>query len=228
MPPPSGRPFSSPTICSMPKATKLAVGKAVAKDAGRGKATLVALLGIEPARARLKALVEDAEAALAPFGGQGGYAQRRRPLRRLAPGLRADTNRGDTELMTKARRRAQRKWPLPLRVVLARPRLLHLDSGRDRVGALLPYYFSELRGVTRLLVGWDIGVALYLVLAFWMIAHSSARPDSPSVFPSGRGRLRHPRRSPSSPRPPASAPSSPGSKRRRAPRPSPPREPCAS
>jgi farnesyl diphosphate synthase len=47
-----------------------AVGKAVAKDAGRGKATLVALLGIEPARARLKTLVDDAEAALAPFGNK--------------------------------------------------------------------------------------------------------------------------------------------------------------
>jgi farnesyl diphosphate synthase len=44
------------------------VGKAVAKDAGRGKATLVALLGIDAARARLAALVEDAEASLAPFG----------------------------------------------------------------------------------------------------------------------------------------------------------------
>ena len=46
------------------------LGKAVAKDARRGKATLVALLGIEPARARLKALVDDAEAALAPFGNK--------------------------------------------------------------------------------------------------------------------------------------------------------------
>ena len=45
-----------------------AVGKAVAKDAGRGKATLVALLGVGPARTRLEALVEEAEAALAPFG----------------------------------------------------------------------------------------------------------------------------------------------------------------
>jgi farnesyl diphosphate synthase len=45
-----------------------AVGKAVAKDASRGKATLVALLGIEAARIRLQALIEDAEAALAPFG----------------------------------------------------------------------------------------------------------------------------------------------------------------
>jgi farnesyl diphosphate synthase len=47
---------------------EIAVGKAVAKDAGRGKATLVALLGIDSARARLQALVNDAEAALAPFG----------------------------------------------------------------------------------------------------------------------------------------------------------------
>ena len=44
-----------------------AMGKAAAKDAGRGKATLVALLGVDAARARLSALVEDAEAALAPF-----------------------------------------------------------------------------------------------------------------------------------------------------------------
>jgi farnesyl diphosphate synthase len=44
------------------------MGKAVAKDASRGKATLVALLGIDAARTRLNALIEDAEAALAPFG----------------------------------------------------------------------------------------------------------------------------------------------------------------
>lgn len=47
-----------------------AVGKAVAKDASRGKATLVALLGIEGARARLAALVDDAEASLVPFGAR--------------------------------------------------------------------------------------------------------------------------------------------------------------
>jgi farnesyl diphosphate synthase len=45
-----------------------AMGKAAAKDAGRGKATLVALLGVDAARARLSALVEEAAAALAPFG----------------------------------------------------------------------------------------------------------------------------------------------------------------
>jgi farnesyl diphosphate synthase len=45
-----------------------ALGKAVAKDADRGKATLVALLGIERARTKLTTLVGEAEAALAPFG----------------------------------------------------------------------------------------------------------------------------------------------------------------
>ena len=44
------------------------LGKAVAKDAGRGKATLVARLGADDARKRLGALLRDAEEALAPFG----------------------------------------------------------------------------------------------------------------------------------------------------------------
>lgn len=45
-----------------------ALGKAVAKDEARGKATLVALLGVEGAKARLAALVAEAENALARFG----------------------------------------------------------------------------------------------------------------------------------------------------------------
>jgi farnesyl diphosphate synthase len=48
-----------------------ALGKAVAKDADRGKATLVALLGPEGAKARLAALVAEAETALARFGEKG-------------------------------------------------------------------------------------------------------------------------------------------------------------
>jgi farnesyl diphosphate synthase len=47
-----------------------AMGKAVAKDASQGKATLVALLGIEGAKARLAGLVAEAEDALAPFGDE--------------------------------------------------------------------------------------------------------------------------------------------------------------
>lgn len=43
-------------------------GKRLQKDAAAGKATFVSLLGIEGARARAKALVNEAEAALEPFG----------------------------------------------------------------------------------------------------------------------------------------------------------------
>ena len=43
------------------------VGKAVAKDAAAGKATLVSLMGLEPAKACLAAAEADAIAALAPF-----------------------------------------------------------------------------------------------------------------------------------------------------------------
>ena len=45
-----------------------ALGKAVAKDEARGKATLVALLGVEAAKERLWTLLQEAESALAPFG----------------------------------------------------------------------------------------------------------------------------------------------------------------
>jgi len=44
------------------------VGKQTGKDAEAGKATIVGLLGPEGARARLRTLVAEAEAALASFG----------------------------------------------------------------------------------------------------------------------------------------------------------------
>jgi farnesyl diphosphate synthase len=47
-----------------------ALGKAVAKDEARGKATLVALLGVEAAKRRLAALVAEAETAVKPFGAK--------------------------------------------------------------------------------------------------------------------------------------------------------------
>jgi len=46
------------------------LGKAAGKDAAAGKATLVASLGAAGARARLQALVEDADAALALLGAE--------------------------------------------------------------------------------------------------------------------------------------------------------------
>ena len=43
-------------------------GKAVGKDAAAGKATFVSLLGLEPAKARAKSLIDEAEAALSGYG----------------------------------------------------------------------------------------------------------------------------------------------------------------
>lgn len=47
------------------------LGKAAAKDARKGKATLVSALGIDGAKRRLAELVAAAETALAPFGARG-------------------------------------------------------------------------------------------------------------------------------------------------------------
>ncbi len=52
-------------------ATPEALGKATAKDQARGKATLVALYGVNETRARLGNLVSEAEGLLAPFGAAG-------------------------------------------------------------------------------------------------------------------------------------------------------------
>jgi farnesyl diphosphate synthase len=47
------------------------VGKQTGKDADAGKATMVGILGIEGAKTRLRELVAEADAALAPFGDAG-------------------------------------------------------------------------------------------------------------------------------------------------------------
>ena len=46
------------------------LGKATSKDAAAGKATLVSTLGVDGARARLDALITEADSALAPFGAK--------------------------------------------------------------------------------------------------------------------------------------------------------------
>jgi len=43
-------------------------GKRLGKDANAGKATFVSLLGLDAARARAAALIDEAEIALAPYG----------------------------------------------------------------------------------------------------------------------------------------------------------------
>jgi farnesyl diphosphate synthase len=46
------------------------LGKAAGKDAAAGKGTLVSILGVEGARKRLGALVDEADTTLAPFGAK--------------------------------------------------------------------------------------------------------------------------------------------------------------
>jgi farnesyl diphosphate synthase len=58
-----------------------ALGKTPGKDAAQGKATFVAMLGLEGARAQARRLREEAHAALDPFGG------RARRLRELADAM---------------------------------------------------------------------------------------------------------------------------------------------
>ena len=60
-----------------------------------------------------------------------------------------------------------RRLPRPIRIVLARPRLFISALVGLAVVALCPW---DWRTATRMLVGWDIGVALYLVLALRLMA----------------------------------------------------------
>jgi uncharacterized membrane protein len=67
------------------------------------------------------------------------------------------------------------RWPKPIRIVVGRPRLFLAILVGIGVAVLLSLYSTEMRGVTRLLIAWDVGVSLYLVLAYRMIANSSVR-----------------------------------------------------
>jgi uncharacterized membrane protein len=62
--------------------------------------------------------------------------------------------------------------PLVLRIVRVRPRLFSSAALGVAITATLALS-GRWRGATHLLVGWDVGVATYLVLAFFMIARSS-------------------------------------------------------
>jgi uncharacterized membrane protein len=65
-----------------------------------------------------------------------------------------------------------RHLPRPLRIVRARPRLFISALVGLVVIALCPW---DMRIATRLLVGWDVGVALYLVLALRLMSTADVR-----------------------------------------------------
>jgi len=60
-----------------------------------------------------------------------------------------------------------RRPPRPIRIILARPRLFIAAAVGVAVIAVCPW---DWRIATRMLVGWNVGVALYLVLALRMMA----------------------------------------------------------
>ena len=64
----SARHSRSPTIFWISKAIRRWSANQTGKDAAAGKATFVSVLGVAGAKARLRELVAEAEAALAPFG----------------------------------------------------------------------------------------------------------------------------------------------------------------
>ncbi len=68
-------------------------------------------------------------------------------------------------------RRNARRLVLPLRIVRARPRLF-ISGAIGVVVTVVLAAVTDWRPATRLLVGWDVGIALYLVLAYEMIARS--------------------------------------------------------
>jgi farnesyl diphosphate synthase len=121
------------------------LGKAAGKDAALGKATLVDLLGVAGARARLAQLVLEAESTLAPFGADGAILKEAARFiaerRAYAPArlARSRPHRQASGLSRSARSRAQTtrhfrsNWPC--HGAGAGRVALHCDHARaDRLG----------------------------------------------------------------------------------------------
>jgi uncharacterized membrane protein len=70
--------------------------------------------------------------------------------------------------------RQRHRWPYIFRVMRARPRLF-VSGGTGLVVIAVLFAVTDWRPSTRLLVGWDVGVALYLALAFELFARCDAQ-----------------------------------------------------
>ena len=84
--------------------------------------------------------------------------------------------------------RKPRRAPSLLRIVRSRPRLFLSGA----VGALVTLALTAVPGwrpTTRVLVGWDIGIALYLALAFHMMARSDVHQLRRRAAAQDEGRL---------------------------------------
>jgi uncharacterized membrane protein len=88
--------------------------------------------------------------------------------------------------MANEKTRPARRLPYVLRVILARPRLTTSAMLGIAVLALLP---SEMLWSRRLLVGWDAGIALYLVLVYTLMARSEVGHIREHAAAQDEGRL---------------------------------------
>ena len=101
---------------------------------------------------------------------QGRRAARRRALRRRAQELTCQRQKKDSTISSPASGRCRRRS----RVVYARPRTFIAVAIGIVACFLLP---DSLRLVTRLLIGWDVFAAFYLLLVFTMV-FAAAAPTS--------------------------------------------------
>jgi len=79
-----------------------------------------------------------------------------------------------------------RRMPMPLRVVYSRPRSFISIAAGVVAFFLLP---ASLRPITRLLIGWDVFAALYLVLVYIMMLGSEHRHVRRNAILQDDGRL---------------------------------------
>ena len=144
-----------------------ALGKPPAQDAALGKTTFVTQLGIDGAKQRVRDLLARADRRCRSSAPRATCCA---PPRASSPNARteaASDGRTEDELDEVLAR--FRKMPVPVRVVYARPRTFISIALGIVAFFLLP---GSLRLVTRLLVGWDVFVALYLVLVYIMMLRS--------------------------------------------------------
>ncbi len=143
-----------------------ALGKQTGQDAALGKTTFVTQLGTEGAKQRVRELLARADSALVDLRRQGRGAARRRAVCRRSQELKAPMAKQEPE--DPALLRFRNMWR-PARVVYARPRTFFAVA----VGILAFFLQPDsLRLVTRLLISWDVFVALYLILVYAMVLRS--------------------------------------------------------
>ena len=73
--------------------------------------------------------------------------------------------------MASSKQPIQRRLPKIFRILHARPKLIFSVVLGAALALFLP---QEWRGITRALLGWDTGLALYLGIVYWTVARSEA------------------------------------------------------